>query len=42
MDLEEKNLLEILNTLLKEDKKNISSMAELSDFKCIFDLIKIM
>ena len=42
MDSEEKNLLQILNTLLKDDKKSISSIIELSDFKCIYELIKIM
>jgi hypothetical protein len=42
MDLDEQKLLEILNTLLKDDKKNISSITELSDFNCIYEIIKIM
>jgi hypothetical protein len=42
MDFEEKNLMEILNKLLEENGKKITSVDELSNFNFIFELIKSM
>lgn len=42
MDIEEKNLIEILNILLKENGKIITSLEQLSDFKTMSEIIKIM
>ena len=42
MDSEDKNLIEILNKLLKDSGKNINSLEELSNFKHFSELIKIM
>ncbi len=42
MDSQEKKLLEILNRLLKENGKKITSLDELSNFNFIFELIKSM
>ena len=42
MDIEEKNLMEILNKLLEENVKKITSVDELSNFNYIFELIKSM
>ena len=42
MELEDKNLIEILNILLKDNGKNINSLEQLSNFKFLSELIKIM
>ena len=42
MDFEVKNLMEILNKLLEENGKKITSVDELSNFNFIFELIKSM
>lgn len=42
MEIEEKNILEILNILLKDSGKNISSLEKLSDFNYLEDIIKSM
>jgi hypothetical protein len=42
MDFEEKNLMEILNKLLEENGKKITTVDELSNFNFIFELIKSM
>ena len=42
MDTEEKNLIEILNRLLNDNGKKITSLQELSNFNNIVELIKIM
>ena len=42
MESEENNLIEILNKLLKDGGKNISSLEELSNFNKFAELIKIM
>lgn len=42
MDIEAKNLIELLNKLLEENGKSIESLDQLSDFNYIEDLIKIM
>ena len=42
MNTEEKSLIEILNKLLNDRRKNITSLEELSNFNNIVELIKIM
>jgi hypothetical protein len=42
MELEDKNIIEILNILLKDSGKNINSLEQLSNFKFLSELIKIM
>lgn len=42
MDVEEKNLIEVLNILLKEKNKSINSLEQLSDFNFISEIIQIM
>ena len=42
MDVEEKNILEILNILLIDSGKSISSLEELSEFDYLASIIKLM
>ena len=42
MNTEEKSLIEILNKVLNDRRKNITSLEELSNFNNIVELIKIM
>jgi hypothetical protein len=42
MDIEGKNLIEVLNIILKDNGKNITSLEQLSDFNIISEIIKIM
>jgi len=42
MDIEQKNLIEVLNMILKDNGKNITSLEQLSDFNTISEIIKIM
>ena len=42
MDAEEKNIMEILNIILKDCGKNISSLEKLSDFNYLAEIIKSM
>ena len=42
MDIEVKNLIEVLNIILKDNGKNITSLEQLSDFNIISEIIKIM
>ena len=42
MDIEQKNLIEVLNIILKDNEKNITSLEQLSDFNTISEIIKIM
>ena len=42
MESEEKNLIEILNKLLKEAGKQITSLEQLSEFSFLSELIKAM
>ena len=42
MESEEKNLIEILNKLLKETGKQINSLDQLSEFSFLSELIKAM
>ena len=42
MDVEEKNILEILNILLTDSGKCISSLEKLSEFNYLASIIKLM
>lgn len=42
MESEEKNLIEILNKLLKEAGKQITSLEQLSEFGFLSEIIKAM